>query len=373
MDQLWTSSLSRPPRAFFALLHSGLWGTQPDTSAFPLTSAEWAWVYDTACRHTVQGVLYEGVQRLPAAHVPPQPLVISWTAATLHIEQAYRLSCRVAAHTHARLSDAGLHPVLQKGLAVGAFYMRPERRVSGDTDWYIPDAGAFGRLPQLLQAQGIEAQRRPDHSYLFQCEGTEVELHSHLIDILHPARQQVIAALLQAEPSQLRPLADGTAVRQPGPLATLVMLCAHLFKHACTTGVGLRQFCDMARAYHALHGQYDPEQLTAILRQLGLGSWSPLLHTCLTAHLGLSPTCLPHPFGTTASASSRKLMAQVLRWGNFGQAATTHEGMWHTAALIARRLPFSLHHAPAETCFQLGRLVLGRVKGANERGKSKQR
>lgn len=137
------------------------------------------------------------------------------------------------------------------------------------------------------------------------------------------------------------------------------MLNAHILKHVCTVGIGLRQFCDMARAYHTLFGTYDAEQLTETYRQTGLLKWSGLMHQVLVHVLGLSadevPTSVP-----ALTSDGRKLIRKVLHWGNFGHYTSAGQlTKLHTLRQIIRQLPFSLRYAPIETAYKIKNLVIG--------------
>lgn len=126
----------------------------------------------------------------------------------------------------------------------------------------------------------------------------------------------------------------------PAPLPDLLLLNAHLLKHIMGHGVGLRQFCDMARAYHALHGSYSPVELEAAYRRTGLLRWSAQLHTFLTEHLGLPRDVLPYA-GTDARTSPR-LLHIVLEGGNFGQYGKTRAKASVRLGAEAAHLPLLL-------------------------------
>ena len=152
------------------------------------------------------------------------------------------------------------------------------------------------------------------------------------------------------------------------PLPDLLLLNAHLLKHIMGHGVGLRQFCDMARAYHALHGSYSPVELEAAYRRTGLLRWSAQLHTFLTEHLGLPRDVLPYA-GTDARTSPR-LLHIVLEGGNFGQYGKTRakasragwERKLHTFLSFWRHRDFSGAYARGEAFWTSIRLITGNLR-----------
>ena len=362
--------MTRWQHAFLELLRCGLWGNAPDAAFFPLTAEEWHALYAAATRHTVQGCVYDALQRLDASCVPPWTLTVQWTADVTSIVAAHTRVLRAAAATHALLAESGHEPILLKGLASAHCYARPELRVSGDIDWYLP-AAAFAVLPSLLATHGIACQHHPDGSVSFDHDGIDIEVHPQPADILLKRHRE--AFLHGIEDEGYTPLSltlDGGASFAPltlGPQATLVMQSAHLLKHASGVGIGLRQFCDMARACHVLHGRCDASALDRLLDATGLTRWHRLLCEFLCAYLGLSASEVPGAqFAPELSTSSqpsracRRLLTDVLRWGNFGHHAPSYtSSKWHTATHILRRLPFSLHYAPLETLCLVSQLARG--------------
>ena len=362
MESVWHDGLTRCQQAFFLLLRYGLWEQPPgDVSPFPLTADEWMQVYLESQRQAVQGLLFRGFQQLPEHLFPPQTLVMRWLADTTAAERSYRQSVEATATTWKLFSKAGLNPLLLKGLAVGQLYERPEERVYGDVDWRIADMAA---AEALLSRQGIKAEHRADKSITFTCHGTEVELHPQLIDLQNPNHSYALGLLEHDDETSTMTIAEGAVVNTPTPLQTLVLLQTHILKHVVTSGIGMRQFCDLARAYHTLHRRIEDNLLVEYYCRLGLLRWTQLTHTFLHRYLGL-PTedlpCMPD----APPPDCQRLARAILRWGNFGLHATAWPtGFYHnhtklrTATLIARNLPFALRYAPAETAHKIKNLIV---------------
>ena len=351
--------MSRSEQAFLLLLRSGLWENDiADLSLFPLSEEEWAEVLQMSERQTVQGLLYRGFQHLPEHLFPPQSLVWRWVAIASRLEKEYRQCATCVAATFSQLEAAGVQPVLQKGLAVARYYEHPELRVNGDIDWWVDSS----------KMKGLDV--KIDHPFQ---EDIEVDLHNQLFDLERPRHKRAVRQL-QAQIEEMTVL-SATRVRVPTPMPTLVMLNAHVMKHTFTVGVGLRQFCDMARAYHRLYGQYDADVLSDTYHQTGLWRWSELLHLFLIEYLGMSAHELPMP-APTQPRDCQRLFRQVLRDGNFGHYTTHWQGAhangrnrWHTVRQIICRLPFSLRYAPTEMLFKV--VTLSRMTKTKRKTKTK--
>ncbi|MBR1801494.1 MAG: nucleotidyltransferase family protein [Bacteroidaceae bacterium] len=364
MERVWADQLEHWQQAFLELLRSGLWNQEPECRVFPLSPAEWQQIYDEACRQTVQGIVHAAVQKLPPDLVPPWTLTVQWTSDVARLISTHRLMCSTAAQTQQLLRQAGLEPLLQKGLAAGSFYERPELRANGDIDWYIASDADFPQIQEFLQSRGYDSELRPDGSLCFEHSGIIVELHRHLVDLYSPRGREAVEALARAEgPSQIA-LPGPVSVANPGPAMTLLMLIAHPLKHLCSVGIGLRQFCDLACACHALRGRFDVRTLHTAIHHAALERWCRLLGLFLIEMLALPADAWPWPTDAEDGklhSDLRRLLHDVLTHGNFGLHTPARPSPLHTMSQMLRRLPFSLRYAPRETASYATTLFRNRI------------
>lgn len=365
--ETFTMNLSREHNALFCLLRAGLWETTPDDlSSFPLTDAEWWNVYRMSVQQTVTGITCRGLHHLPDALLPGDALMIRWVAQTNRIEQQNQRMDAIVKQIFRLMTGNGLHPILQKGQGVAAFYEYPLLRECGDIDLYFASEEEEQKAIGLMRKQGCTPEHKPDGSNTYHWQGVEIEHHTRLFDLHNPLLTSYLSTLMRTYGTTGMPMQPTVSV--PSPLLNLVMLNAHLLKHLMGHGVGLRQFCDMARAYHTLLGSYDPEALKAVYKRTGLLKWSVQLHTLLTKHLGVSHTELPD-IGTDKEVSSR-LLHIVLEGGNFGQhgetkgktSQTRWERKLHTLLSFWKRRGFSNAYARKEAFWTSVRLIIGNIK-----------
>lgn len=276
------------------MLRSGLWGGADDeVTSFPLTAEEWKKVREEAARQAVIGTIFSGICLLPEQLMPDEDELSVWMALADKTERRNGKMGKVLKDLTAKFVKGGLHPVLQKGLAVARYYPRPELRSSGDIDLYFGED--LGKAVRLIEAEGTEANRTeaeggkdiegredreiregreaedkkvreaksgeaegteaegisvnmmPDGSGSFVWEGIDIELHGRLLDLRSSEKLVREASCGGFEPT---PLADG--LRVPSPEITALLLNAHILKHALGKGIGLRQLCDLAMFYHSM-------------------------------------------------------------------------------------------------------------------------
>lgn len=325
-------------RAFFALLRSGFYERALTPEELPLiaslSTSDWMNLTRLARQQAVPGLIYRAFTLLPRDIQVPGDAVLSLMARSEEIAHRNRVKAGVTERLIARFSEQGFTPLVMKGATVAAYYARPELRESGDIDFYFPEeqlkAAAECLTAPTVTPDGITSKE----------EGVDIDLHDRYFD-LH-CRASVLP--------------------EPGtPEATLLMLSAHILKHAIGTGVGVRQCCDMVAAYRALKDKIDPAALRKLFKQTGTLRWNQLLFSFLSDWLGLEEK---------ARVSSAPLLQIILEGGNFGHYAATRQAALgasnrqrkrDTFRRFLHRLPFSLHYAPRETFARIFSLLRGNL------------
>jgi len=344
--------------AFFALLRSGLYerplSEEEQAVVSRLQPADWTALVRLARRQTVTGLLYRAVNFLPESTALSGDLILDLMAYAGGLERENRRKTAVMEALLADYTLAGLHPVVMKGATVAAYYVHPELRYSGDIDLYFPPE-EFERACRLIDG----CSKASDGTVHFRRDNVDIDLHDRYFD-LHCAAGKLPAV--------------GT------PEATVLMLSAHILKHAVGAGIGIRQLCDLAMAWQALRrpsAEADigikPAAMQEVFRRTGILRWNRLLFSFLEDYLGLSDSPL-----ADQRVCSDPLLEVILEGGNFGhfaaartaalqagasgERAATRRRKRNTLSRFIHRLPFSLRYAPRETFATMWNLVRGNLK-----------
>ena len=325
-----------PVPVLLSLLRAGLWGASSPfpEGLFPCPAPVWESVYLLSCRQGVCGLAYGGLLLLPPALLPPAPLLARWVAAVDAIERKNRLSASVLSELYPKFPVA---PVLLKGQGVGRHYGAPHWRECGDIDLYVPCGPSFTASCSVLEGLGACPSVRADGSVSCLWRGIELELHPFPTGLRSPRSRRVLSGLCDLPDSFSRTPLPGVPsgpVLVPSGELELLLLSAHILKHAVGWGVGLRQLCDMARACHRLCGRYDRASYRCACRR----------------------PCPPDA-----------LLGVVLRGGNFGLYAPGRRHpsspAWRrkllTSSSFLRNAGFSLRYAPGEAFW----IFTGLLKG----------
>lgn len=337
--------MERVRDAFLVLLRAGLWGKFPENRGlFPLDEEEWERVFAMSRRQSVSGIVFDGICLLPETLQPSPAVFAKWIVIADAIEEfSGRMNAALKDLTGLFVSE-GLRPVLQKGQGVAALYPEPSHRECGDIDFYFPERQPLRQVPrpgkesplpvadpakvtretmddkavELVRRHGVTVTRMPDGSQTYEWHGIDVEHHSAIIDLRSPAAIRLSGELDETREFVPTDIADG--LRVPSPALNALMLNSHILKHALGRGIGLRQMCDLAMAYHRIseEGKIDEYggRILAFYRRVGIVKWSRLLHSFLVGVIGLPEAELPYsekivPYGA--------LWRIVEEGGNFGQ------------------------------------------------------
>lgn len=350
------SSIVQP---FFALLRSGLWGEPVSDAGFPLSAEAWEELFNLCRRQTVTGIVYRGLEQLPQEWLPAQGLLMRWTVAVDRIETTHLRMNAVVKELFTAWQAEGLHPVLLKGQGVAAWYDEPTLRECGDVDVYFAPE-EWERALEVVRRDGAKPEQMPDGSASYVWKGIEVEHHKRMLDVHRSLEVGCEQQCIGGE--------DGLEVCVPEVTANLLLLNAHILKHVLGLGIGLRQLCDMARAYYTYANREEKsEAVYRLYEKAGVLRWSRLLHAFLVEYVGLPEECLPYK-EKKPWPDGKKLLEIVLRGGNFGQhaegrAEAVQRGgwyrKWHTLGSFVKNVGFAWKYAPQETLRTVAELLHG--------------
>ena len=316
-------------KLLLSLVRISLWDIAPEEETLDgiraLSEQGWNSLLDAAGKQTVCGLLYKSAEKFPEDLSISEEVFFKLMTQVNRITNINLRFRDTEKEVIALLENNGCHPLTMKGSTCAARYPSPELRECGDIDLFIPK-DEFQKAVDTLKSSGYVGSDSPDSSVVFIVNGCVIELHRHYFD-LHVKESHL------PEPATLE--------------AELLMLSAHILKHACGVGVGLRQICDFALAYYGYTGDY--EQLDTLFRKAGLRRWHRLLLSFTDEYLAPSPR--------KGTVDPRPLCRIILRGGNFGHYEKGRSGSLQrssirrkadTALRLVKRLPFSLRFARRE-------------------------
>ena len=272
--------------------------------------------------------------------------------------------------------------VVVKGQTIGALYQNPVARMTGDVDLYVVGED-FQRVREFVEERLRCTLELTDEKHLeFEAHDVLFELHQVLSKFSNKNTekrfQQLIDKVVTERPCRV--LINGVWVRTLPPTYNVLYTFLHLFGHLIESGVGLRQFCDLARLIHVVM-QGGDEQETSVRERLNDGAerlnvtelekslceFGMMKAFCamgafLVEVLGLPEKEFPFPLKNKDKKWVRVIKKNVMEGGNFGRARRKVEqtGVIHSIetgwyALKQQLLFFKL--APKEVGLRYPRLI----------------
>lgn len=288
----------------------------------PLTADEWRVQFKLAYQHTLTGVLYTALERLPADQQPAKQMKLDWFASTAEIEKLSSKQAKLAQKLQETFARKGFRTCILKGLGLAALYPYPLRRQTGDVDIWVE--GGRDRVVAFCRKYVPKQDVVYHHMDFPVVKGYEVEVHFTPTWMYSPfanARlQRWFAEQGEAcfnghnivEIEQI----NGKCVSftTPSAMFDFVYVLLHIFRHLFDEGVGLRQLMDY---YYVVmsRDKADDAARIANLEHLGLKRFCAAVMYVLHDVFALPEDMMPVQ---PDAVEGRWLLGEVMMAGNFG-------------------------------------------------------
>lgn len=289
--------------AFWELVRCGLSGGVPNDELFStLDDKMWEEVYRYVKVQAVIGVCYQAVQVLPEDCRPSWPLLMKWHVHTNYIIAANKKQRKVWFEMNRRFREAGIRPVLLKGMSIAAYYPSPLHRTTGDLDIYIEE---FDRAIEVVESWGMEIKYNVWH-HQFVYDGVDVELH-HTYWGQEPTADICFKEIEDPEGNYM--VLD--------ELRNAQLQIEHVVHHLLEGGVGVRHLCDWSVFLAGCRHTLDFERLENCFKKKKLDSFVHVFSSLAAIRLGSPP--LPVSCTGNRNRKHMRLLEQdMLEYGNFG-------------------------------------------------------
>lgn len=359
-------------RLFFEFLQFAI-GNRKSLS-IGINDANWQRLFDLCKRQALLGIGFNAVEKLHAIGIDcPSNIRMQWMALALQIERQNEKITKQCAKLVKRYEHDGLQCCILKGQ--GNLLNYPEelrmRRIPGDIDvWCIPPMEGLdiavetgNNDVEYINFRGVNAIIEYDRLQFRLCEidkqpraiyhhidapyidGTEVEIHyrpSFCRSLIRNRRMQKWFSIHAYECSKNRCM-YGFPV--PTTSINVVYQMCHLFNHYFDEGIGLRQLMDYYYSLMMWHNDWEEKkeleargmlieghgstvmsasEVKSILKSFGMSKFTAAVMHVLQEVFAM-PThyyiCEPN------EKEGRKLLAEIMQGGNFGQYDTRDAGL----------------------------------------------
>ena len=289
-----------------------------------LSTEEWQLVFRLAGMHHVLPLVFEAVHSLPELRTSP----LLMPTKQLVRQQVFQQTRKTAEFQQLlqALEQAGVHPLVVKGLVCRSLYPKPDHRSSSDEDLLIrpEDLDAcrevFARfglttdLPPERQEQVYEIPYRQRSGVLY------IELHRHLFPPESDSYGHLNRFFRDAHQRAVRLSLPGGNVYSLSHTDHLFYLICHALKHFLHSGFGIRQVCDILMYAQTYGADIHWPTLLDNCRQIHALRFTAAIFRIGCNHLGFGPEVCP-PELTAPEIDELPMLEDLLSAGVYGSSS----------------------------------------------------
>lgn len=351
---------------FLHLLKHSLTGTHIETSE-SLSLADWHELVSLAEAHKVLPLIYEASHQAlnaadPAyAHQIRSKVLQQVMVQTMKTEDFLELN--------RKLQEAGIKPLVVKGIICRNLYPKPDLRMSGDEDVLIENS-QFEKCHSVLNEAGMqttddehtfntsyEVSYRKENSPLY------IELHKHLFstkDSIYSDWNRFFEdAFERAVPEEIQ----GVTVWSLDYTDHLFYLICHAFKHFLHSGFGVRQVCDIVMYANAYGNQINWCQLIENCKSIKAELFTVAIFKIGSSYLNFDAdkACYPKEW-RAIEVDEQPLLEDLLSAGIYGgiDMSRKHSSNMTLNAVAEQKKGKAKGHAILRTLFPSAKNLMGR-------------
>ena len=280
-----------------------------------LTGEEWDRFFRLAQEHKLFPMVFEAVCTLPDVRSLPQ--YPQWKR---HAVGQVMLQTRKTAEFRrvlSALTDAGLTPLVVKGIVCRSLYPLPDHRPSSDEDLLIPPE-QFSACHRILTGLGLVPGGDPaSDAYEIPYRQKDGPLFIELHRSLFPPESRAYGSLNRffADAHSRAVTVNGVPTLEDTD--HLFYLICHAYKHFLHSGFGLRQVCDILLFADASRRNIQWELLLRSCRSIRAENFAAAIFAIGRKHLGFAT---PFPLFREIPVDEMPMLLDLLDAGIYGGA-----------------------------------------------------
>ena len=243
-----------------------------------LKEADWKELYAIAQKQCLLGILFDGIQKLPAEHVGmKKELLLQWMAESQMLEKANVRLNDAAIQVSEWFRKKGFRTCILKGQGNALMYPNPYSRTPGDIDIWVE--GGDKRVISFVRSISPHEKACYHHIEFPSYKGVEVEVHyrpSFLLCFWHNRKLQKYYERVKEEQFSHRVmLGEQGEIAIPTVEFNLIFQLTHIFSHLMNEGIGLRQLLDYYYVLCDFYKVYQNFSNPSVSLSKGSSTFSP--------------------------------------------------------------------------------------------------
>ena len=329
-----------------------------------IANINWQELLAFAKKQTIVGIYWQGITKLgDIANKPSEDDVLEWMSEYTKIARRNAQTDNAVIGLTKFMRDNSLEFFVFKGQTVASYYPSPEMRTSGDVDFYVFKKD-WVRAKSLLEKEVTITDDHSGQHLEFTKDGVPFEMHYHTAVFASGSKQRYWDELIDSYFDDILDHVEINSMSVPTlpPTLNAIYLFVHIYHHFLKEGIALRQFIDWMMFFEAKHDEVIVSELTDKLERLVLLRAFRGFGAVLTEVLGMDEKFFPYTLADTDKKYVDKIMAIVLRYGNFGKYGRKEQqsGWKHSLETGVRSLRHIFQFfwlSPAENLLLLPKLL----------------
>ena len=351
-------------------------GSLQSLSRIP-SEKEWRDLYAFAVNHSLVGLFFGGIEKLPHEQAPDRELLLRWLGQAMIQRRQKSFFDSVMAEVAQVLTRENVRFVVFKGLAVASRYPEPSLRTMGDIDFYVPSSD-FDRAVEVVEKNicRIDEKDCIDKHFAFEWKGVRFEMHYQMETFGFGGHQRYYGALVDAAVESGRVdhfLAGGVEIPMLPVELDLIQVFKHWMTHLIGEGIGLRQTTDIAVLIDSYRKTVDIASLKGHLTRIGYLRAFDAVVMMVEKYYAIAWPEYWNERNSKCSLTRENaghfadlLMKDILRNGNFGRSDYKHaKGLAKRLETLKRFCNHCIRYfrlAPKEIFFLIPKRILISLK-----------
>ena len=333
---------------FFTLIKCGI-GTEEKLPCVP-SREQWDELYDIACKQTLQGIAFCGIERIPAEQRPYKELMFKWFHIVEEIKKKNRELNKTATIISRKFADEGFRSCILKGQGIAMYYANPELRVPGDIDIWIE--GGFKKVYRYIK--NICPEVRPTYHHVDFPVNPHVEIEVHFTPtwMNSPIKNrwlQNFFSKCSEEQFGNNPASQCDAFHSPATAFNRVYILLHIYRHF-QEGIGMRQMLDYYYILAAGATEEEKRSFIQTIKRLGMMKFAAAVMYAMQQMFSIDEKFL---LVAPNKAEGEFLIREIMIAGNFGKydhryKALSKENDFKHFTNSLRRMSRLIRHYPSE-------------------------
>ena len=302
-------------RLFFALIRCGI-GKDNRLPATP-SKEQWNELFDIACKQTLMGIAYAGIEKLPKEQRPNSELLIKWYHITLNIKKKNKELTRASIKVSEKFEKEGFRNCILKGQGIAQYYPDPELRLPGDIDIWLE--GGCDKVIEYVRNITPDCKPKYHHVDFNVLNGIDIEAHYRPTWMYNPFNnrrlQRFFAKRSDTEFIHTTKTNEGM-LHTPTATFNMVFIPVHIFRHLFDEGIGMRQILDYYFVMQQKEWQSERATCINALWEAGVLRFTKALMYVMQQMFALDEEQM---IVDPDERYGKLLMREILLSGNFGK------------------------------------------------------